>query len=102
MTARKAKKNRAKNRFGRGGLKWGGFVLGLLGLLLAVTWVREAYRQTSYEISQMNDQYQAQRQKQEILKAELERLRSPSRIIRIAREKLGLKDPEPEQIRVLP
>ncbi len=77
-------------------------MLGLLGLLLAVTWVREAYRQTSYEISQMNDQYQMLQQKQEILKTEMERLRSPSRIMLIAREKLGLKDPDPEQILILP
>lgn len=74
----------------------------VLGLLLAITWVREAYRQTSYEISQMNDQYQMLLQKQALLKTELERLRSPRRIMQIAREKLDLKDPTPEQIRVIP
>jgi len=98
----KAKKSRLKDRLGGSGLKWGGFVLVLLGLLLAVTWVREVYRQTSYEISRMSDQYQMLLQKQEILKTELERLRSPARIMRIAREKLDLKEPDPEQIRVLP
>lgn len=102
VTARKAKKPRPKNRFGRTGLKWGGGILILLGLLLAVTWVRQSYRQTSYEISQMRDQYEILQQKQGILKTELERLRSPSRIMQIAREKLDLRDPEPEQIRVIP
>lgn len=102
MTARKVKKPQPKNRFGKTGLKWGGGVLILLGLLLAVTWVRQSYRQTSYEISKMSDEYHALQQKQEILKTELERLRSPARIMRIARERLDLRDPKPEQIRVIP
>jgi cell division protein FtsL len=84
------------------GLKWWVSGVVVLGLLLAITWVRETYRQTSYEISQLNDQYQILLQKQAILKTELEQLRSPARIMRIAREKLDLKDPSPEQIRVIP
>ena len=70
--------------------------------LLFSAWCREQSRKIDSDIikqTQKSEQLSAMRDK---LKIEHARLKSPQRIARIAREKLGLITPTPEQTVIIP
>ncbi|MFO8083054.1 MAG: cell division protein FtsL [Desulfobacterales bacterium] len=69
--------------------------------LLFYTWCRVQCISTGYEINQQLDQQKQLLVFQSRLKIEAERLKSPERIAKIAREKLGLQPPNSEQIILL-
>jgi cell division protein FtsL len=70
--------------------------------LLAYTWVRVQCVRVGYEISTLNKEQERLNELQANFKVELARLKAPQRITRIAREKLGLTLPAPEQMKVMP
>jgi cell division protein FtsL len=82
---------------------------GLSILLLALfivelffyTWCRVQCIGTGYKISHELDQQKQLLMLQSRLKVETERLKSPERIAKIAREKIGLQPPNSEQVIVL-
>jgi cell division protein FtsL len=78
----------------------------LLGALIAelfgYTWVRVQCVRVGYEIAALNRETQRLTELQDNFKVELARLKSPQRITKIAREKLGLTLPAPRQMMVLP
>lgn len=69
--------------------------------LLAYTWFRVQHVRTGYEIGRLTAENRRLKEKQNVLKVELAKLRSPARLARIASE-MGLKRPEPSQIRSIP
>jgi cell division protein FtsL len=83
--------------------------MGLSMLLLALfimelffyTWCRVQYIGTGYKISHELNQQKQLLTLQSRLKVETERLKSPERIAKIAREKIGLHPPTSEQVIVL-
>ncbi|MDP2644182.1 MAG: cell division protein FtsL [Desulfobacterales bacterium] len=85
----------------QGGI-WIIFMSIFIGQLLVYTWSRVQFVKVGYEISQAADTYQQLITNQNNLKVELARLKSPERIAKIAREKLGLTMPNPEQMIMLP
>jgi cell division protein FtsL len=66
--------------------------------LLAYAWSRVQCIQIGYEISGHIDKQAELMTVQKNLKIELARLKSPKRIAKIARERLELATPSPEQI----
>ncbi len=70
--------------------------------LLFYTWCRVQYTRVGYEISDGMNQQQRLLTLQQNLKIELARLKSPDRIESIARRKLHLTTPTPEQVMVIP
>ena len=66
------------------------------------TWCRVQYRQTNFEISKLEESNTQLSALQDNLKIELARLKSPRRISKIAREKLGLISPGAKQTVVMP
>lgn len=93
-----ARSNRKKNR------KTGVWIMLLticLFELLAYTWFRVQHVRIGYEINKLTENNRRLKEQQNLLKAELARLKSPARLIRIAGE-LGFKRPDPDQIRSLP
>jgi cell division protein FtsL len=70
--------------------------------LFFYTWCRVQYTHLSYEIADAVKVHQQLLLEQTQLKIELERLKSPKRIERIAREKFGLTSPTSQQIVILP
>ncbi len=93
-----ARPNRKKNR--RTGV-WIVLLIICLVELLGYTWFRVQHVRTGYEIGQLTGENRRLKEQQNILRAELARLKSPARLVRIA-SKLGLKRPEPAQIRSIP
>jgi cell division protein FtsL len=73
-----------------------------LGLFIAelffYTWCRVQYTQAGYEITKTNKNRRELLTLQNNLKIELERLKSPDRIAKIAKKHLGLVAPAPEQM----
>jgi len=84
---------------------WGGWAL-----LIAVfasecfvyAWCRMQCTQVGYDINQVLDRGRQLLVFQNNLKLELERLKSPERIGTIAARQIGLTNPRPEQIVVIP
>ncbi len=70
--------------------------------LLFYTWCRVQNVRMNYRITEELKKQTHLISSQNKLKIELERLKSPERIAKIAREKLGLHSPLPEQVVVLP
>jgi cell division protein FtsL len=70
--------------------------------LLGYTWVRVQCVRVGYEIALLNRETLRLTELQDNFKVELARLKSPQRITKIAREKLGLTMPAPRQMMVLP
>lgn len=70
--------------------------------LLAYTWCRVQYVKVGYELSQVTERHDALVTVQNNLKVELARLKSPARIEKIAKDKLGLITPTPDQVITLP
>jgi cell division protein FtsL len=81
---------------------WLGVLCALIAELLGYTWVRVQYVRVGYEIAALNRETQHLTELQDNFKVELARLKSPQRITKIAREKLGLTLPAPRQMVVLP
>ncbi len=69
--------------------------------LFFYTWFRVQCINTGYKISHELDQQKQLLMLQGRLKIETERLKSPERIAKIAREKIGLQPPNAEQVIVL-
>ena len=74
----------------------------LIAELLVYTWVRVQCVRVGYEIAVLNRETLRLTELQDNFKVELARLKSPQRITKIAREKLGLTLPAPKQMMVLP
>jgi cell division protein FtsL len=72
-----------------------------LAELLVYTWCRVQYVQTGYEIAEASQENQHLTELQRKLRVEEARLRSPERIMRIARER-GLVMPDSKQVVVIP
>lgn len=72
-----------------------------VGQLFFYTWCRVQSIRVGYEISRQNAAYQQQLTVQNTLKIELERLRTPERIIGISRRDLGLAPPVSHQIQLI-
>jgi len=66
--------------------------------LFFYTWCRVQYTHAGYEITKTNENRRELLTLQNNLKIELERLKSPDRIAKIAEEHLGLITPSPEQM----
>jgi cell division protein FtsL len=77
-------------------------VLILMGELLFYTWCRVQCIKTGYKITAEQKRNKELINLQKNLRVELANLKSPDRIGRIARERLGLIMPEPGQIIVIP
>ncbi|RJP76776.1 MAG: hypothetical protein C4522_17065 [Desulfobacteraceae bacterium] len=77
-------------------------VLILMGELLFYTWCRVQCIRTGYRITEEKKKNKELVNLQKDLQVELAGLKSPDRIGRIARERLGLIMPEPKQIIVIP
>lgn len=72
-----------------------------VGQLLFYTWCRVQSIRVGYEISRENATYQRQLTVQNTLRIELERLRTPERILTIARRDLGLATPASQQKKLI-
>ncbi len=70
--------------------------------LFFYTWCRVHYTQVGYDISDEADEQRSLLALQQNLKIELARLKSPERIEKIARQRLGLMTPTEEQIIIVP
>ena len=70
--------------------------------LLVYTWSRLQCIQAGYEISNETGKHKQLTAIQKNLKIELARLKSPKRISKIAKERLGMAPPSPEQIISIP
>ena len=73
-----------------------------LGELFFYTWCRVQCTRVGYDLSRAAADYNQYLAIQNNLKIELARLKSPERIAKIARDKLGLTMPRPEQTVVIP
>lgn len=65
-------------------------------------WCRVQCQNISYQIVEQTKRIRQLKAMQDNLKIELARLRSPQRIMKIARDQLGLKMPTPAQTVVIP
>ncbi len=70
--------------------------------MLFYTWCRVQCRQAGYEITQQTDRRRKLMILQNNLKIELARLKSPERIELIAKNRLDLVTPSPDQIIIIP
>jgi cell division protein FtsL len=70
--------------------------------LLFYTWTRVQCTRVGYEISRVRDAGSRQATLRNNLKIELARLKSPKRVEDIAKSRLGLTVPTPDQIIVIP
>ena len=75
---------------------------GFIGELLFSAWCREQSRIIDTDIIKQNQITERLSDMQDKLKIELAVLKSPKRIARIARDRLGLITPTPDQTMVIP
>ena len=73
-----------------------------IGELLFYTWCRVQCVRSGYEITIEKNHHRNLLTVQKNLKIERTRLKSPERVIKIAKEQLGLTIPSSEQIMVIP
>ncbi len=73
-----------------------------IGELLFITWCRIQSRKIATDIIARTAETARLTDEQDKLKIELARLKSPRRIAKIARERLGLITPTPDQTIVIP
>lgn len=73
----------------------------LIGEFFFYTWCRVEFVRTGYEISKTAQNHQSLLDRQNNLAIELARLKSPHRVIRIAKEQLDLTMPRPGQLIVI-
>ena len=78
-------------------------IMGLfIGELLFYTWCRVQCVQIRYEIAELKANQQRLVTLRDSLKIELERLKSPKRITKIAKQQLGLIAPTSKQLIIIP
>ena len=70
--------------------------------MLFYAWCRTQYVKVNYQIQEQTIRKRKFEEMQDHLKIELRRLRSPRRIVKIAREQLGMVMPTPQQTIILP
>jgi cell division protein FtsL len=92
----------ANNRSSKLVSVWIFLMILFLAELFLYTWCRVQWVGTGYEIDQAKKIQRHLNQRQHSLKVEIERLKSPRRIAKIAREKLHLDMPTPNQMMVFP
>jgi len=80
---------------------WIAFMVVLMAELLVYTWCRVQYVQTGYEITEATQEHERLMDLHRKLQVEEARLRSPERIMRIARQR-GLVMPGSKQVVVIP
>jgi cell division protein FtsL len=73
-----------------------------IGELFFYTWCRVQCVRTGYEITQVRNQYLKLNTVQYNLKIEIARLKSPERIVKKAKEELGLVMPTTKQMVIMP
>lgn len=83
---------------------WGWIVFMALFMIefFSYAWCRVQCTRVGYEISKATADHKEELAIRNNLKIELARLKSPQRIARIARERLGLITPKPEQTIIIP
>lgn len=81
---------------------WLAIMILFIGELFFYTWCRVQYIQMGYDISEGVEEQRSLTSLHQNLKIELARLKSPARIEKIARQRLGLLAPSEEQIIVVP
>lgn len=86
----------------RGVIFWVLILTVFIGQLMIHTWSRMQCVRIGYEISREMENHQKLLEIQNRLKIEIARLRSPERISRIARSKLELVTPSPDQKKTYP
>ncbi len=67
--------------------------------LLVYVWQRVDFIRVSYEIEDLERQHRLEREANEELRVERSHLRSPGRIEGLARRRLGLTEPSPQDVR---
>ena len=82
-------------------LIWIMFITIFVAELFFNTWCRVQYVRIGYEISQEEERRNRIITLQKNLRIELVRLKSPGRVSKIAREKLGLIMPDPDKIVII-
>ena len=70
--------------------------------MLFYAWCRTQYVKVNYQIQEQTIRKRNLEEMQDHLKIELRRLKSPRRIVKIAREQLGMVMPAPQQTIILP
>lgn len=70
--------------------------------MLFYAWCRTQYVKINYQIQERTIRKRKLEEMQDHLKIELRRLKSPRRIVKIAREELGMVMPTPQQTIILP
>ena len=80
---------------------WVALVVVFMAELLVYTWCRVQYVRTGYEITEATKEQQHLMELHRKLQVEEARLRSPERIMRIARQR-GLVMPDSKQVVVIP
>jgi cell division protein FtsL len=98
------KKQQGEKPMGRSHSKvfWLMILLFFLSEIFFYTWCRVQCTHIGYEIADIVKEHEQLLADQIQLKIEMERLKSPKRIEKIAREKFGLIPPTPQQVVILP
>lgn len=80
---------------------WIALMVFLMAELLVYTWCRVQYVRTGYEVTEATNEHERLMELHMKLQVEGARLRSPERVMRIARQR-GLVMPDPKQVVVIP
>ena len=81
---------------------WIIFMVIFMAELLLYTWSRVQCVQFGYELSEAANREDLLLRLRNNLKIEVAHLKSPQRVAKIAREQLGLTQPKPDQLIVIP
>lgn len=75
-------------------------ILATVGVLAALTyvWIRIQVIQLGYEVSRLRKETTDLKEERNLIKAEVEALKSPSRLEVIARERFGMRLPQGDEI----
>ena len=95
------KKRVSKDRLRMMFILWIALMVFLMAELLVYTWCRVQYVQTGYEVTEATKEHERLMELHRKLQVEGARLRSPERVMRIARQR-GLVMPDPKQVVVIP
>lgn len=98
MAAKPNRKNRPQQPIGI----WIVLLVVFITEMLLYTWSRVQCLRQGYGMSVAIEKQRELQQQQNNLKIELAHLKSPERITKIARERLGLRPPKPEQTVIIP
>jgi len=78
-----------------------GYIVLLCGLALFFVWSRLQVMNLEYEIASLGNQMAQLQREEQTLRIEVASLENPSRIERLARQKLGLQRPSAAQIKLV-